>query len=394
MPSSNRKKVLYVITKSNWGGAQRYVYDLATSLPKDKFDVAVACGDSRKKEGGLPGLLVQRLMKSDTKVILVPSFTRDISIMKEFAAFKELKSLFRTVFQNERPNVVHLNSSKAGGIGALAARFSGIKNIIFTSHGLPWNENRNMLSRTLIFLASYLTFLLCHKVILLSKSDFSRVKNLPFCKRRAVLIQNGIAPINFKSREDARREIIGKPIKDTPWIGTIAEFTRNKGLIYLVAAAALLKKRGLAFRMSLIGDGEDLPKIKKYAVESGLYNSPGSPAYIDLPGFVADYASNLKAFEIFVLSSVKEGLPYVLLEAGQAECAVVGSRIPRIVDVIGEAGILVEPKNPSALTEAIERLLKDPALRRTLGKKLRERVEKEFSLAQMVRETSNLYCSD
>ena len=72
----------------------------------------------------------------------------------------------------------------------------------------------------------------------------------------------------------------------------------------------------------------------------------------------------------------------------------VGSRIPGIVDVIGEAGILVEPKNPSALTEAIERLLKDPALRRTLGKKLRERVEKEFSLAQMVRETSNLYCSD
>ena len=205
------------------------------------------------------------------------------------------------------------------------------------------------------------------------------------------LIQNGIAPINFNSRENARREIMGTPIKDTPWIGTVGEFTRNKGLTYLVEAASLLKKRGLAFRMSIIGDGEDLSKIKQQAMKKRLYNNLDSPAYIDLPGFIPDFARNLKAFEIFVLASVKEGLPYVLLEAGQAECAVVGSNISGIKDVIGDAGILVEPKNPTALAEILERLLKNPTLRQTFGKKLRARVEKEFSLERMLKETVALY---
>jgi len=382
-----RKKVLFLITKSNWGGAQRYVYDLATSLPKDKFDIVVSCGDSRNKAEGLPGLLIQRLERESVRIILVPPLVRDISIMKEFATLKEL----RTIFQNERPDILHLNSSKAGGVGALAARMSNIKNIVFTSHGLPWNEDRNILSRSLIFLASYLTFLLCHKVILISENDFSRVKNLPFCRKKMFLIQNGIAPINFNSRENARREIMGTPIKDTPWIGTVGEFTRNKGLTYLVEAASLLKKRGLAFRMSIIGDGEDLSKIKQQAMKKRLYNNLDSPAYIDLPGFIPDFARNLKAFEIFVLASVKEGLPYVLLEAGQAECAVVGSNISGIKDVIGDAGILVEPKNPTALAEILERLLKNPTLRQTFGKKLRARVEKEFSLERMLKETVALY---
>ena len=329
-----KTKILYVITKSNWGGAQRYVFDLATSLPKEEFEIIVACGDSRKKEDGLSEMLVQKLTRSNIRVVLVPSLARDISIMKELAAFKELMFLFQTVFQNERPDIVHLNSSKAGGTGALAARLSGIKNVIFTSHGLSWDEDRNALSRTLIFLASCLTFLLCHKVVLITKNNFDRVKDFLFCKRKMVLIRNGIAPINFKPREEARREIMGQPIKDTPWIGTIGEFTRNKGQSYLVETAKLLKDKGLQFRLCFIGDGEDLPKIKKQAIESGLYNNPNSLAYIDLPGFVPDIASNLKAFEIFILTSVKEGLPYVLLEAGQAGLPIIASRVGGIPEFV------------------------------------------------------------
>src|SRR3989344_1928365 len=351
-----KTKILFVVTKSNWGGAQRYVFDLATNLPKEKFDVAVACGDSRQKEGGLPGLLVQRLVKNGTKVILVPSFTRDVSILRDFSALRELIYMFRA----ERPDVIHLNSSKAGGLGALAAYIARVPRVIFTSHGLAWDEDRNLIFKIFIYLASHLTFALCHKVITISEDTHRRVSN-------SVLIYNGISKINFREREEARRNIVGQPIKDTPWIGTVGEFTRNKGLTYLVEAASLLKKRGFAFRMSLVGDGEDLLKIKKQAIDSGLYNNSNSSAYIDLPGFVANFASNLRAFEIFVLASVKEGLPYVLLEAGQAGCAVVGSKIPGIIDVIEGAGILVEPKNPNALAEALEKLLRDSVLRQDLG---------------------------
>ena len=369
-----KRKVLYVITKSNWGGAQRYVFDLATNLPPEKFSVAVACGGS--------GRLVQKLKEKNVRVLPVPSFQRDIAVFKEFAVFGELLKIFKT----ERPDAVHLNSSKAGGLGALAARIAGVPKIIFTSHGLAWDEDRNIFAKMAIYLLSQLTFALCHKVITISKDTHRRVS-------KSVLIYNGIQKIDFREREEARRKIVGQVIKDTPWIGTLGEFTRNKGYTYLIQAASLLKKRRIAFRMSLVGNGEDLPEIKRQAIESGLYSNPGSSAYIDLPGFRPDYARNLKAFEIFVLASVKEGLPYVLLEAGQAGCAVVGSRIPGIIDVVGEAGILVEPKNPVALAEALEQLFKDRTLRQTLGKKLQERVQKDFSLEHMVQKTIALYQS-
>ncbi len=382
-----------MVTKSNWGGAQRYVFDLATSIPQDKFEVIVACGDSRKKEGRLPGLLVQKLQKTGIKVIRVSSFTRDISIKKEFLAFKELRTILKD--KESRPDIIHLNSSKAGGIGAFAARLSGIKKIIFTCHGLPWDEDRNILSRFLIFLASYMTFILCHKIILISKNNLKRVERLPFCTKKVVLIHNGIASINFKARENARYEIMGKPIKDVPWIGTIAEFTKNKGLSYLVEAASSLKKRGVAFRMSLIGDGEDLLKIKELAKISGLYSNQNSSVYIDLPGFVPDYARNLKASEIFVLPSVKEGLPYVLLEAGRAGLPVIASRVGGIPEIIEHnvSGILVPPRDPKALEQALCDLIKNNEKRDELGKNLKEKVEREFTLSQMVAKTKAIYGS-
>ena len=121
-----KKKVTYVITKSNWGGAQRYVFDLATNLPKEQFEVAVALGGD--------GLLAKKLQERNTSIYRSISLGRDISIGKDIRSFFELYRLFK----KERPDVVHLNSSKAGGIGALAARVAGIKKIIFTMVLFEW----------------------------------------------------------------------------------------------------------------------------------------------------------------------------------------------------------------------------------------------------------------
>lgn len=381
-----RKKVIFVITKSNWGGAQRYVYDLATNLSKDTWDVTVAFGGTGEPDAS-HGALAHNLSIAKVEGIHVPPFMRDISISREFEVLRQLTWLFK----NKRPDVIHLNSSKAGGIGALAGRRAGVKKIVFTSHGLPYDEDVFLPKKIFRWLATWATFLLCHQVILISQDTYKRARRFPFCKKKVHLIYNGIKQIDFYSREEARTNIIGKPRVDTLWIGTIGEFTRNKGYPYLVEAASILKNRGFSFRMSLVGWGEDISKIKQQAINEGLYNAPGSSAYIDLPGFVPDYARKLKAYEIFVLASVKEGLPYVLLEAGQAGCAVVASRIPGITDVIGDAGILVEPKNAEEIASSLEKLLKETELRQSLGKKLQERVQKEFSLEQMVEKTQALY---
>ena len=126
-----KKKILYVITKSNWGGAQSYVYTLATAAKDAGADVAVAFGGTGGA-GATTGRLELELQKVGIRTVFVKSFMRDISFFKEFRVLGELVRIFKT----ERPDIVHLNSSKAGGIGALAARLAGVGRIVFTSHGL------------------------------------------------------------------------------------------------------------------------------------------------------------------------------------------------------------------------------------------------------------------
>ena len=102
-------KILYVITKSNWGGAQRYVYDIATSLDKEMFDAVVACGGN--------GPLAIKLREAGIRVITIPLLQRDINIIKEFLS---LFALIK-IFNREQPDIIHLNSTKIGGLGAVAA---------------------------------------------------------------------------------------------------------------------------------------------------------------------------------------------------------------------------------------------------------------------------------
>ena len=88
----HKTKILYIITKSNWGGAQRYVYDLATSLPRDQFDVIVAMGGTGGKNAE-SGPLKQKLNDQGISTIIVSHFMRDISLFREFFAFFDIKKI-------------------------------------------------------------------------------------------------------------------------------------------------------------------------------------------------------------------------------------------------------------------------------------------------------------
>ena len=383
-------KVLYLITKSNWGGAQRYVFDLATHLvtrsPSEKWQAVVAVGDD--------GLLVQKLREKNIRVIPLPEAQRDIAI------FKEIKLLYRLfkIIRQEKPSVMHVNSSKLAGLSAFVGwclkTFTIAHlplHIIFTAHGWPFNEDRNKLAKAAMYFFSWLTSLFATITVTITQKDFEQGKRMWFVGRKMRLVYNGIDEIIFYDKDEARRQInsVSPPTpsydKRGPggdiWIGTIAELTPNKGLEYLAKAAEQIPN---AYYI-VIGEGELRSDLKNLIQRSDL------GARFKLAGFLPEANRYLKAFDIFVLPSLKEGLPYTLLEAAQAGLPVVASNIGGIPDIVGQAGMLVPPKNPKLLARSLSALIKDEKLRHSLGQQLQSRVAKEFNFENFLSQTYDLY---
>lgn len=308
-----KKKILYVITKSNWGGAQRYVYDLATNLPKEQFDVAVALGGN--------GALQKKLNMAGVRVIQLQNVQRDISLTTDVGGFVSIYSAIK-MFQ---PDTVHMNSSKAGGLGALAARSARWRSkrpikIIFTVHGWPFLEKRNVLWRLFVYLASWATVLLSHITIVVSKNDLGIGKRMPFCGSKIHLIYNGISADLPLGSGSIIRSAFPPGARIT---GTVGELTKNKNQIALINQT----KSDTDMYVAIVGEGEDRAyleeKIKEYGLESR----------VKLFGFIPA-SEVLRGFDVFALPSLKEGLPYVLLEAKLADLPIIANRVGGVSEIL------------------------------------------------------------
>lgn len=388
MPISNKnkkKKILYLITKSNWGGAQRYVYDLATNIPHSDYNVIVAVGGN--------GILAEKLRQNNIKTISINGLQRNINILEDIKVFFVLYKLFK----NEKPNIVHLNSSKIGGLGALAARVARVPRIVFTAHGWAFNEARNVWQMLFIKLLSWFTVFLCHKVITVSEYDGKQGRAMPFVGKKITVIHNGISKIDFKDKSYARNELfkeLESPTsvldKKTIWIGTIAELHKNKGLEYAIKALSLIKQSGgnnNSFIFTIIGEGEEKENLQKLIKKDGIEEN------VFMAGYKKNAPSLLSAFDVFLLTSTKEGLPYVLLEAGLSKTPVIASDVggvPEIIDDM-ETGILVRTKNSDEVAKAIVYFMKNKKKISEFGQKLYNKITKEFSTSKMIQKTTQTY---
>jgi len=372
---SQKKKILFAITKGNWGGAQRYVFDLATNLPSDNFEVVVVCGEGSRLEA--------ELQAKNIRVIKLDSLQRNMSVAKDVSAFFD----FYRVLKHEKPDVIHLNSSKIGGVGAFAGRIAGVPKIIFTGHGWAWNEDRSFFSRLLIILAHWLTIILAHKTIAVSAKIRNEIMRLPFMPRsKVIVIHNGISDTEYTERFTARA-FLNSQVSEKFWIGTISELHHNKGLDILIRSFSEISKNQPDAALLIVGDGEERKTL------TTLINSLNLSKKVHLIGFVKDARKYLKAFDVFVLASRTEAFPYVPLEAGLAQLPVVATRVGGIPEVISSEknGLLVEKEDAKSLALAIKDLLQDSARAATFGHNLRKTVEENYSIDSMVQKTIAIY---
>ncbi len=366
-------KILYIVTQSEWGGAQHYIFDLATNLPQEKYEVMVAAGGNEE--------LYSKLNKHGIKNYKLKHLIREISPLEDIKAYFEIKKLINEL----KPDVLHLNSSKAGVIGAIAGKHAKVKKIIYTVHGFVFNEPMSNLQKNIYTFAE--KFSARYKDKLICVSEFDRqagIKNKIAPENKLITINNGIEPIDFLNKVIARQKLDLPPDKIV--IGTIANFYETKGLTYLISAAKEITKQFPDIIFRLIGFGQLEKELKLKIRGLNLQNNFFLSKVLDAKKY-------LNAFDIFVLPSIKEGFPYAILEAMRAGLPIVATKVGGIPEMLKNEtnGLLVEPFSPSDLATKITRLLKDNVLAVKIGRQAKIDVENYFSLEKMVERTKKIY---
>lgn len=373
---AEKSKIIYLITQAEWGGAQRYVFDLGREARRE-FDILSASGTEGEQT------LIEKFNASGVRTLRLKHLVRDINPWKDLLALFEI----RKILKRERPNILHLNSTKAGVLGSFASFGLPVK-VVYTVHGWAFLEPLSAWKRTLYFILEKLACLFRDATILLSEKEMAIAKKNKLACGRAIIIKHGIDVPVFKTKDEARQILLSKlqhgAPRDALWIGTAANFYAAKDIPNLLHALSGLEEN---FFSIIIGDGPEQLTIKKLIHKLKLNDR------VALPGRIEDAAKLLTAFDLFVLPSAKEGFPYVILETMAAGLPIIATTVGALPEMIEnkKSGLLVPPKNPETLRAAIISVIKNENLRTILGKNAAMEFNKKFSKEKMISSVQDLY---
>ena len=285
----------------------------------------------------------------------------------------------------QRPDVVHTHLIHGDLYGTLAARLAGVPHVVSTKHNDDAFRQRGFyawLDRTLARYQNHIITISHHL-----RRFYVEVERLPADKIST--IHYGLDPGAFLQGvgegADVRVEL-GMPA-DVPLVGVVSRLTEQKGHAYLLDAFAEVIQALPSAHLLVVGDGELRPALERQTARLGLQDS------VTFAGRREDVPRIMMALDVLVMPSLWEGFGLVLLEAMAAGKPVVASRVSAIPEIVvdGEMGVLVSPKDQDSLAEAMIKLLQNPVLAREMGRKGRERLEKEFGVEKMVKETESMY---
>ncbi len=329
------------------------------------------------------GPLLDEIRQRGIRVVPIP-FVRSANPIKNARALISLVSLFR----RERFDVVHVHTPVAGLIGRLAARLTGVPRIVYTAHGFFFHDQMPQPKRWLFIALEWLAGRATHTLFTQAEEDAVTARRLRLCRSGDILaIGNGSNPALFypatdqSVRSQTRREL--DTGEDAVLIVMIGRLVAEKGYPELIEAV-----RQLDATLWVIG--ERLASDHADDVSDLLDEIPRDPALrgkIRLLGYRHDVADLLRAADMFVLPSHREGMPRSIIEAMLTGLPVVATNIrgsrEEVVD--GETGLLVPSGETAPLAAALQRLIEDAPLRAKFGEAGRQRAKALFDENKVIR---------
>lgn len=366
---SKEPRVLHLISSSGFLGAENVVLELAKESTKAGYWVAIGILENRNN---LHMELADRAVNEGVKMRIFPCRGR---------FDKGTISSIRSFIKEENPNILHSHGYKANFYVLSANRWK-----------VPWVVTNHLWKKTTFALKvyAYLDSLLmrrANKVVAVSDEIAFEMMSKGISSQKITIIDNGVDLERFSmSRNDKLRNSFGFN-GTSKVIGTIASLTPEKGHIYLIEAVRKVVDVFPECRFLIVGDGIERESLEKRTSELGLTEK------IVFTGRRKDIPEILSLLDVFVLPSLKEGLPVALLEAMAAGLPVIATKVGAIPKVIvnNETGILVEPRSSDSLSTAILGLLHDWQTTYNLASKGFQKVKIEYSSQLMSSRYLNLY---
>jgi glycosyltransferase involved in cell wall biosynthesis len=277
--------------------------------------------------------------------------------------------------RRSKPDIVHIHGNPGLMFGVPAALCAGIKNIVYTCH---FSRSRHSRLRHRVLGSLLNRAKACIAVSQAAKDVL--VEHYHQSGDRIRIIHNGVDTKKFVPSSDLwlRKELT---------VGFCGVFRPEKQIPLLISSVAPLLKQGKVKKLLLVGDGPEMDQCRRAATDLGVQNET------EFAGAHADVRPYLRRMDIFVLPSREEAMPVALLEAMSHGCAVVGSQVGGIPEVIedGVSGLVIPEGNEAALTSRLCDLANDEELRHRYGRAARQRVEDSFSLDAMMDGYAQLY---
>jgi len=375
-------RVLHLITRLDKGGSAEDTLLAVKGLDKIKFEVTLMSGpvedpgQDREKE----------IEESGIRHIFTPELVRDVSLFKDLKAFLKIYRVLR----KEKFDIVHSHTSKAGFLGRLAAKLSGVPISIYTPHGHVFFGYFSPLKTKIFILLEKLASPLTDKITALTngeKEDYLSHKIAG--ERRLVVICSGVDLNKFKELPSDEKLKIKKELgipESSLLVGTVGRLVPVKGPEFLIEASKIILTKYPDSYFIFAGDGPLRQSLEMKARRMGVREN------IIFLGWRDDVPRIISILDVFVLPSLNEGMGRVLVEAMALRKPIVASRVGGIPDLVahGKNGFLVPPQDPRELAKFIQLLLEDRGKREEMGSAGQEMIS-NFSKERMIEDTEKLY---
>ncbi|MEH7076640.1 glycosyltransferase family 4 protein [Neobacillus drentensis] len=371
-------KILYVITGADIGGAQNHLLYLSDWFSKHGHDVHVVLGE----DGPLKEELTK--LKIGTTIIPIP---RTIQLSKDFQA---LWKVFHFIKKGNY-DVVHSHSSKAGIIARFAGYLNRVNKNIYTAHGFVFTDPTLSAKKKYFYLLLEKIFgWMSTNIITVSNYDFQQGKAHGIHAEKMAVIHNGIPestilPIAEWEKKQKRLRVTDKKV-----VGFVGRFSPEKNIDMLLRVASLFKEhKNDQVEFWLLGDG---PLFNYYQYE---INKRNLQSIIQLKGMQTSIYNWMDHMHAMIITSHKEGLPYVLLEACGRGLPVISTDVggvKEVVDPKGNKDILVAINDDNGMYQQLESILSNDSLRVELGRYFLN-LASTVTVEQMCAETIEIYKS-